>query len=43
VTTFLCTCVALLIGRRFGEMLGERATIIGGIVLIAIGLKAMFF
>lgn len=42
--TTACAClVALVIGRRFGSVLGDRATIIGGIVLILIGLKALLF
>lgn len=42
ITTFLCVCIALVLGRRFGNALGEKATIIGGIVLICIGVKALF-
>ena len=41
-TTAICCVIALLIGRRFGAMLGSKATIIGGIVLIVIGIKALF-
>jgi putative Mn2+ efflux pump MntP len=33
--------VALAIGRRVGRLLGNRAEVAGGIVLIAIGLKAL--
>lgn len=40
-TTAVCCTVALLIGRRFGAMLGSKATIIGGVVLILIGLKEL--
>lgn len=43
LTTALMCCIALALGRRFGSMLGERATILGGIVLIAIGIKALLF
>lgn len=43
LTTCLCCTVALFIGRRFGNLLGERAAVIGGIVLIAIGVKALLF
>ena len=43
ITTALCCTVALFAGRKFGNALGERATIIGGIVLILIGLKALIF
>lgn len=42
-TTFALCLVALGIGRRFGEKLGARAEIAGGAVLLAIGVKAMFF
>lgn len=42
ITTALCCLIALLIGHRFGQLLGERATIIGGIVLILIGIKSLF-
>ena len=42
LTTALCCVVALIIGRRFGTMLGDRASMVGGIVLILIGLKSLF-
>ncbi len=41
LTTFICVLIALLIGRRFGMLLGERAALVGGVVLILIGLKAL--
>lgn len=41
LTTALCCVVALIIGKRFGVKLGNKATIVGGIVLIAIGVKAL--
>lgn len=41
ITTALCCVVALIIGRHFGMKLGNKATIIGGVVLIAIGIKAL--
>jgi len=40
--TFLCCLAALLIGRRVGVLLGDKAEIFGGIVLIFIGVKALF-
>lgn len=43
LTTALTCGIALVIGKRFGNALGERATIIGGIVLILIGLKSLLF
>lgn len=42
LTTFACCVVALIVGKRFGSLLGERAEIVGGIVLVAIGVKALF-
>ena len=41
ITTALTCAVALIIGKRFGNALGEKATIIGGVVLILIGLKSL--
>lgn len=43
LTTALTCGIALVVGKRFGNALGERATIIGGIVLILIGLKSLLF
>lgn len=40
LTTFLCCVVALVLGRKLGEVLGDRAQVVGGIVLVIIGLKA---
>jgi len=45
--TFICCTLAILVAKRFGNLLGKRAGIAGGIILIAIGLKIflehMFF
>lgn len=41
ITTALTCVVALTIGKRFGDALGEKATIIGGVVLVLIGLKSL--
>lgn len=41
--TAVCCLVALALGRRFGNVLGDRAQVAGGVVLVLIGLKAMFF
>ena len=41
ITTILCT-IALFIGKKLGSLLGDRAEMVGGIVLILIGLKAFF-
>lgn len=39
--TFAMTCAGALLGRRVGPMLGKRAEIAGGILLIAIGSKIL--
>lgn len=39
-TTAACCVVALAIGRRVGPLLGDRAEVVGGIVLLCIGLRA---
>lgn len=38
-TTFFLSFIAIYIGRRFGDLLGQKAQIVGGILLIGIGLK----
>ncbi|MCI1665608.1 MAG: manganese efflux pump MntP family protein [Atopobiaceae bacterium] len=40
LTTALCCVVALVIGRKLGHLLGDRAEVAGGVVLVIIGLKA---
>jgi len=39
--TFSICLVALLVARRFGQNLGRRAQIVGGVILILIGIKAL--
>ena len=41
ITAILCT-IALFIGKKLGSLMGDRAEMVGGIVLILIGLKAFF-
>jgi len=41
LTTFACCVVALLAGKRLGSLLGDRAEVAGGLVLIGIGIKAL--
>lgn len=41
ITAILCT-IALFVGKKLGSLLGDRAEMVGGIVLILIGLKAFF-
>ena len=43
VCTFGCCCLALTIGKRFGALIGQKAEIFGGLILILLGLKAFFF
>ena len=40
-TTFVISFAAVIIGNRCGGYLGKYAEIIGGIILIAIGLKIL--
>jgi putative Mn2+ efflux pump MntP len=42
-TTLVCSLAAIKIGRRFGCAFGRGAEVLGGLILIAIGLKAAFF
>ena len=42
-TTFVLCMVALPVGRAASDKLGDRAQILGGIILIIIGIKNMFF
>lgn len=37
--TFLCCAIGVYIGKKFSSLLGLRARIVGGLVIIAIGLK----
>lgn len=41
ITTFIISFAAVIIGNRCGEYLGKYAEIIGGVILIAIGLKIL--
>ena len=41
-TTFILSTAAMLIGGKVGEKLGSRAEILGGVILLIIGIKAMF-
>lgn len=37
--TFLCCAIGVFLGRRFGSLLGLRAKLLGGFVIIGIGIK----
>jgi putative Mn2+ efflux pump MntP len=41
VTTFLITIIGFVLGRKVGEYVGKRAELLGGLILIAIGLKIL--
>ena len=41
IVTFLFSLVGVLIGRRVGSMLGNRAKVIGGLILIYLGVKIL--
>lgn len=42
VTTFIFSILAMIIGKKVGDILGSKAQIFGGIVLAFIGIKALF-
>lgn len=42
-TTFFFSLLAAKLAKRFGHLLGERAEAFGGVILLLIGIKAMFF
>ena len=39
ITTFIICMVGLLFGKRFGDRLADKATILGGVILILIGIE----
>jgi len=41
LVTAACCLIALLLGKRFGLWLGNRAVVVGGLALIAIGIEAL--
>ncbi|WP_164914305.1 manganese efflux pump MntP [Aminipila luticellarii] len=41
VVTVIMTTAAIEIGRKFGDILGSQAEILGGIILVIIGVKAI--
>ena len=43
ITTFLLSAAGVFLGKKFGEILGSKAEIAGGVILILIGLKIFFF
>ncbi len=41
LTTFILSGGAIFIGKRFGDILGSKAEVLGGVILICIGIKAI--
>jgi manganese efflux pump family protein len=41
LTTFMITLIAIFLGKKVGKIIGERAELIGGLILIAIGLRIL--
>lgn len=41
VIAFIITAMGFLLGRKTGKLIGKRAELVGGIVLIAIGLRIL--
>lgn len=39
LTTFAISLAGVFFGKKFGQLLGSRAEILGGVILVAIGLK----
>ena len=42
IVTFICCALGVYIGKRFGNLLGIRARLIGGLLLLLIGLRIFF-
>jgi putative Mn2+ efflux pump MntP len=40
ITTVICCLIALILGRKLGKLLGDRAEIAGGLVLVVIGIRS---
>ena len=39
IVTFIFSLISIFIGKKFGELLSDKAQIVGGLILIGIGLK----
>jgi putative Mn2+ efflux pump MntP len=42
LTTLICCLLALALGKRFAVILGKHAQLAGGVIIILIGIKALF-
>ncbi len=43
ITTFVISLFAVFLGKKFGEMLGKKAEVFGGSILLLLALKALLF
>jgi putative Mn2+ efflux pump MntP len=41
IVAFVVTAIGFLVGRKAGRLMGKRAEAIGGLILIAIGLRIL--
>ncbi len=39
LTTFVLSIIAVFLGKRFGKLLNNKAQLVGGLILVAIGVK----
>ena len=42
ITTAIVSTVAIFIGKKFGGILGNMASLLGGVILVALAIKALF-
>ena len=42
VVTFFICIAGIILGRHFGMKLADKATVVGGLILIGIGLEIFF-
>lgn len=42
ITTAVCSLLAIFLGKKFGAMFESKSTLIGGIILVFIAIKALF-
>lgn len=41
VTTFVCSLFSIWLGKKFGDLLGKRAELLGGTILIILAIKSL--
>jgi putative Mn2+ efflux pump MntP len=41
ITTFVLSVIAFIIGKKCGDLLGNMASVLGGLILIALAIKAL--